>query len=161
MGELIITNKPEINFKPFTIIVGCPGVGEGHLENALTALAREKQTKVEGLIAGPLRIGGHPWDQVMEVSDILKRSEAGLVNTLIYTFSPFVLQGFRYYAAQYKKEDQCTYYLAEVVKKGERWAEKISINCIDGDWREAFSQMAGPLNGIMNVDYTRETKEDL
>lgn len=78
------------------------------------------------------------------------------VPIIISSHSPYLIQGIRYYSAAYGIEDITSYYFAT-----QQPETGLSIfEDVTNDLNRVFSQLAGPLQQIMNVDEARNSKID-
>lgn len=78
------------------------------------------------------------------------------IPVVISSHSPYLIQGIRYYAAAYGVEDLTSYYFASPDKE----TGLSRFEDVTDDLNRVFSQLAGPLQQIMNVDEIRDSKID-
>jgi len=97
----------------------------------------------------------HPEWQLVFCETVVRLVKSN-VPVIISSHSPYLIQGIRYYAAAYGIEDITSYYFA-----AQQHESGLSVfENVTNDLNRVFSQLAGPLQQIMNVDEARNSKID-
>lgn len=100
----------------------------------------------------------HPQDKVDEVEyliqDIVDVYEEPVI---LMTMDPYILQAIRYYSATFKIRDRIAYYIVDMDENNPE--DIIGLHCITHDLNQAFSQLAIPLNKIINLPHDKQRKE--